>query len=60
MYHSAYSEEYLQRLHADMDRSIRAGKRVWCVFDNTLSSTYMVQALYLLNTFKRSFSEGES
>jgi uncharacterized protein YecE (DUF72 family) len=57
MYHSAYSEEYLQRLHADMDRSIRAGKRVWCVFDNTASGVAAPNALSLLSRFRGSEQE---
>lgn len=51
MYHSAYAEEYLQRLHADMERSMRAGKRAWCVFDNTASGAAVPNALSLLSRF---------
>jgi uncharacterized protein YecE (DUF72 family) len=51
MYRSAYSEEYLQELHADMQRSMRAGKHVWCIFDNTANGAALPNALTLLSRF---------
>lgn len=51
MYHSSYSEEYLQGLHADIRRHMHSGKRVWCVFDNTASGAAVPNALSLLSRF---------
>jgi uncharacterized protein YecE (DUF72 family) len=51
IYHSAYSEEYLQRVHADMKQSMDAGKRVWCIFDNTASGAAVPNALALRSRF---------
>jgi uncharacterized protein YecE (DUF72 family) len=48
IYHSAYSDEFLQRLAMELLGHVQRGRRVWCILDNTLSSTYIVQALHLL------------
>jgi uncharacterized protein YecE (DUF72 family) len=60
MYHSAYSEEYLQRLHAGMEQSMHAGKRVWCIFDNTASGAAVPNALSLLSRFRGGEQEIQS
>lgn len=52
MYRSAYSDEYLQGLHADIERSMRAGKQVWCIFDNTANGAALPNALSLLSGFR--------
>jgi uncharacterized protein YecE (DUF72 family) len=51
MYHSAYSQEYLQRLSADIEEKRHAGRRIWCIFDNTASGAAMPDALSLLGRF---------
>jgi uncharacterized protein YecE (DUF72 family) len=53
MYRSAYSEEVLQRLYEDMTQHMHAGKRVWCIFDNTASDAAVPDALSLLSRFQR-------
>jgi uncharacterized protein YecE (DUF72 family) len=52
MYHSAYSEEFLQRLYEDIKQRMRAGKRVWCIFDNTASGAAVPDALSLRSRFQ--------
>jgi uncharacterized protein YecE (DUF72 family) len=52
MYHSAYSEEFLQRLHEDIKQRMCAGKRVWCIFDNTASGAAVPDALSLRSRFQ--------
>ena len=44
-YYSTYSADYLAQLDADMSAHAQAGRAVWCIFDNTLSPTYLQQAL---------------
>ena len=44
-YYSTYSQNYLAQLDADMQIHANAGRTVWCIFDNTLSPTYLQQAL---------------
>lgn len=48
MYHSAYSETYLDCLAAEIAYKAHAGQRVWCVFDNTASGAAVPNALSLL------------
>lgn len=48
IYHSAYEEDYLDRLMDRVERSVRAGKQVWCVFDNTASGAAVPNALSFL------------
>lgn len=53
MYHSAYSDEFLDRLAQDIDTRVQAGQRVWCVFDNTASGAAVPNALSLLQRIRR-------
>jgi uncharacterized protein YecE (DUF72 family) len=53
IYRSAYPEEYLTRLHAEIEGILRAGKRVWCIFDNTADGAAQPNALSLLARFMR-------
>jgi uncharacterized protein YecE (DUF72 family) len=48
IYHSDYPEDCLRRNAAWLARQQRQGREVWCIFDNTLSSTYIDQALFVL------------
>jgi len=48
MYHSAYSDAYLDQLAERINHDARAGKQVWCVFDNTASGAAQPNALFLL------------
>ena len=45
IYYSAYSEEYLQRLAAQLEVSITKNVPVWCIFDNTTSGAALGNAL---------------
>lgn len=53
MYHSAYSDAYLDRLAAEIEALRRSGKRVWCIFDNTASGAAVPNALSLLERCRR-------
>lgn len=48
MYHSAYSDDYLRQLACTIGDAAGAGRRVWCVFDNTASGAAVPNALTLL------------
>lgn len=48
VYYSDYADGYLEKLAQDIRIHTQAGRDVWCVFDNTMSKTFMRQALYLL------------
>lgn len=52
MYYSAYSEQYLDRLAADIANRVRAGKRVWCIFDNTANGAAVPNGLSLLSRLR--------
>lgn len=47
IYHSEYSNEYLQRLAERLQASRAAGVPTWCIFDNTASGAAMANALAL-------------
>lgn len=49
IYHSDYSAEYLDRLTRELIRYRQAGRRVWCVFDNTARGAAMSNALRVLD-----------
>jgi len=49
MYYSAYSAEYLQRLHAEI-LALKA-KEAWCIFDNTARHASWGNAQYLQQLF---------
>lgn len=48
VYHSAYPEEYLDELAERIAREARAGRQVWCIFDNTASGAAVPNSLSLL------------
>ncbi|WP_223645648.1 DUF72 domain-containing protein [Corallococcus sp. EGB] len=48
MYSSAYSQPYLETLAADIASHEQAGRRVWCIFDNTAEGAALPNALTLL------------
>lgn len=48
IYHSAYSDAYLEQLAQDIDAHVRGGRRVWCIFDNTASGAAVPNALSLM------------
>lgn len=47
MYYGSYEEDWLRQLGAAIAGHVAAGRQLWCVFDNTLSPTFMEQALLL-------------
>lgn len=49
MYYSAYSEPYLDALAASIAGHEQAGRRVWCIFDNTAEGAAIPNALSLLH-----------
>jgi uncharacterized protein YecE (DUF72 family) len=53
IYRSAYSEEYLQGVHTYMKQCMQAGRRVWCIFDNTASGAAAPNALALMHLMQR-------
>ncbi|WP_460838541.1 DUF72 domain-containing protein [Noviherbaspirillum agri] len=52
MYHSAYSDVCLDQIAQRISRDARAGKQVWCVFDNTASGAAQPNALSLLKRLR--------
>jgi uncharacterized protein YecE (DUF72 family) len=51
MYRSSYSEDFLNKLFADLSRYRSEGKTVWCVFDNTADGAALPNALSLMSRF---------
>lgn len=47
IYHSEYSQQYLQQLAERLQRSHAAGAATWCIFDNTASGAALGNALAL-------------
>ena len=45
IYYSPYAADYLEQLGRDMAVHAAAGRDVWVIFDNTLSPTFMDEAL---------------
>lgn len=48
MYHSAYTEDFLDKLAEELKSYRAEGKTAWCIFDNTASGAAMPNALSLL------------
>lgn len=48
IYHSAYEEDYLIRLAAELESGARSGEPTWCIFDNTASGAATGNALRLI------------
>lgn len=47
VYYSSYAHDYLEDLGKDMAIHARAGRNVWCIFDNTASGASVPNALAL-------------
>lgn len=47
VYYSDYAPAYLAQLGLDMAGHVAAGRPVWCIFDNTMSASFVDQALAL-------------
>jgi uncharacterized protein YecE (DUF72 family) len=47
VYYSDYEAPWLAQLGLDMAGHIAAGRQVWCIFDNTMSRTFVDQAMAL-------------
>lgn len=47
IYHSEYSQQYLEQLAERLQRSHAAGADTWCIFDNTASGAALGNALTL-------------
>lgn len=47
IYHSAYSNEFLERLAIELANHVQLGRRVWCILDNTASGAAIPNALFL-------------
>jgi len=47
VYHSRYDDELLARVAGECRRHLAAGRRVWCIFDNTASGAAQPNALRL-------------
>lgn len=48
MYYSAYAEAFLDALATEISDHEQAGRRVWCIFDNTAEGAALPNALSLL------------
>ncbi len=48
VYHSAYSDKYLDQLGSNIKHRMQAGQCVWCIFDNTADGAAVPNALSLL------------
>lgn len=45
IYYGTYDDGYLRQVGAAIAAHVAAGRQVWCIFDNTLSPTFIDQAL---------------
>ncbi|HET9450051.1 MAG TPA: DUF72 domain-containing protein [Aggregicoccus sp.] len=52
VYHSEYTEPYLDALAARLAEHRQAGRRTWCIFDNTASGAAQPNALSLLRRMR--------
>lgn len=52
IYRSAYPDDYLRRLAADIENHKTMGRRVWCIFDNTANGAAQPNALFLIGTHR--------
>lgn len=50
VYYSDYAPDFLAGLGASIASHVAVGRDVWCIFDNTLSPTFVDQALRVLET----------
>lgn len=49
VYYSSYPDDYLRALAGEIRGHVAAGRRVWCIFDNTASGAAAANALDLLD-----------
>lgn len=56
MYYSSYEVPVLQALALRIAQEVRAGRRVWCIFDNTASGAAAHNALALETALAREFA----
>lgn len=57
VYYATYADDYLRGLGMAIAAHVKAGRQVWCIFDNTLSPTFADQAL-LVQECARELSAG--
>ena len=50
VYYSTYDDGWLRQLGAAIGAHVAAGRQVWCIFDNTLSPSFVDQALLVQTT----------
>jgi uncharacterized protein YecE (DUF72 family) len=50
VYYSSYDEACLRELGASIAGHVAAGRQVWCIFDNTLSPTFVEETLLVQTT----------
>jgi uncharacterized protein YecE (DUF72 family) len=58
VYYSPYSTEYLSGLALQLAAHTAAGHDAWCIFDNTMSPTFVDQALFLRAEIERNLVAG--
>jgi uncharacterized protein YecE (DUF72 family) len=56
VYHSRYSEAYLNELARRLITDSESGRRSWCIFDNTASGAAIENALFLLSKLHKATS----
>ncbi|MFP2907444.1 DUF72 domain-containing protein [Pyxidicoccus sp. 3LFB2] len=59
IYYSEYSEPYLEALAASIAGHAQAGRRVWCVFDNTAEGAAVPNALSLMERLQQHRQQGK-
>ncbi|MBZ2207545.1 DUF72 domain-containing protein [Massilia soli] len=52
IYYSSYSDDYLDELGRNMAGHAKAGRDVWCIFDNTASGASVPNALALVDALR--------
>ena len=57
VYRSDYEPEFLAQLGHDMAGHLAAGRQVWCMFDNTMSRSYVDQAVALQQAVRQAAPE---
>jgi uncharacterized protein YecE (DUF72 family) len=57
VYRSDYEPAFLAQLGHDMAGHLAAGRQVWCVFDNTMSRSYVDQAVALQQAVRQAAPE---
>lgn len=57
VYRSDYEQAFLAQLGHDMAGHLAAGRQVWCVFDNTMSRSYVDQAVALQQAVRQAAPE---